>query len=77
MQFMVLGPKLVSTGASTSTTPPSPQQNEEEMQELRHKLTHQEEVINKLESLIAHLLQQRMKILVLTDISVLGFYGYI
>ena len=66
-----------TSNASTSTTSPSPQQNEEEMQELRHKLTHQEEVINKLESLTAHLLQPRMKISVLTDISVFGFYGYI
>ena len=32
--------------------------NEEEMQELRERLTHQEEVINKLESLTSHLLQR-------------------
>ena len=46
------------SGASTSTTSPFPQQNEEEMQELRERLTHQEEVINKLESLTSHLLQR-------------------
>ena len=46
-----------TSGASTSTTSPSPQQNEEEMQELRQRLTLQDEVINKLESLTAHLLQ--------------------
>ena len=47
-----------TSGASTSTTSPSPQQNEEEMSELRQRLTHQEEVINKLESLTTHLLQR-------------------
>ena len=45
-----------TNGASTSTTSPFPQQNEEEMKELRQRLTYQEEVINKLESLTTHLL---------------------
>ena len=47
-----------TSGASTSTTSPSPQQNEEEMSELRQRLTHQDEVISKLESLTTHLLQR-------------------
>ena len=47
-----------TSGASTSTTSPSPQQNEEKMLELRQRLTHQEEVINKLESLTTFLLQR-------------------
>ena len=47
-----------TSGASTSTTSPSPQQNEEEMSEQRQRLTHQDEVISKLESLTTHLLQR-------------------
>ena len=42
--------------ASTSTTSSSPQQNVGEIQDMRHKITQQEKVINDLQILTEHLL---------------------